>query len=100
MSESADNYGRVIALLNPRWRAIECQHGIQWILQYRASAETYPTSHWKGRSYCRTSEALRRCTREHAGAVDASALAILAALPEQIGKFSETQKQATSGVAQ
>jgi hypothetical protein len=84
MSESADNYGRVVARLNPRWRVIECQHRIQWILQYRASAETYPTSNWKGRSYCRTKETLLRCCREHAATIDPSATAVLAALPEHI----------------
>jgi hypothetical protein len=84
MSESADNYGRFVARLNLRWRVIECQHRIQWILQYRASAKTYPTSSWKGRSYCRTSEALRRCTREHAGTIDPPAAAVLAELPERI----------------
>jgi hypothetical protein len=84
MSESADNYDRVVTRLNPRWRIIECQHCIQWILQYRASAETYATSRWTGRSYCRTSEALRRCCREHAGTIDPSAAAVLAGLPERI----------------
>jgi len=84
MSESADNYGRFVARLNLRWRVIECQHRIQWILQYRASAETYPTSSWKGRSFCRTREALVRCCREHAGVIDPSAAAVLAALPERI----------------
>jgi len=50
MSESGDNYGRVVARLNSRWRVIECRHLIQWILQYRASAETYATSRWVGRT--------------------------------------------------
>jgi hypothetical protein len=50
--ESAGNYDRVVARLNFRWRVIECAHGIQWILQRRASAETYATSRWVGRSYC------------------------------------------------
>jgi hypothetical protein len=53
MSESADNYHAVVARLNPRWRIIVCAQGVQWILQYRASAETYATSRWAGRSYCR-----------------------------------------------
>jgi len=81
-SESTDNYDRVVARLNDRWRVIECQHRLQWILQYRASAETYATARWQGRSYCRTSQALRRCSREHAGAIDPDAAAVLAALPQ------------------
>jgi hypothetical protein len=84
LSESSEGYAGVIARLNPRWRIIECRHRIQWILQYRASAETYPTSNWKGRSFCRTREALLRCCREHAGVIDPTAAAVLAALPERI----------------
>src|ERR1700687_4817139 len=49
--------------LNGRWRVIACRAGIQWILQYRASAETYSTAIWRGRSYCRTSGALIRCCK-------------------------------------
>ena len=81
--ESADNYDRVVTRLNARWRVIECAHGIQWILQRRVSTETYATSRWVGRSYCRTSEALRRCSMEHAGQIDPAAATILAALPER-----------------
>jgi len=84
MSESGDNYGRVVARLNSRWRVIECRHLIQWILQYRASAETYATSRWVGRTYCRTRKALLRCCREHAGLIDPTAAAALAALPDRI----------------
>ena len=83
-SESADDYHRIVARLNPGWRVIECTHDIQWILQRRGSPERPRTDDWRGRSYCRTSEALRLCTREHAGAVDPAAAAILAALPEWI----------------
>ena len=84
MNKSADNYGRIVAQLNSRWRVIECRHLIQWILQYRASAETYATSRWVGRTYCRTRNGLLRCCREHAGAIDRTATEILAALPERI----------------
>jgi hypothetical protein len=84
LAESADSYPHRIAVLNDRWRVIECRHGLQWILQYRASAETYLTSVWRSRSYCATSEALIRCRRQHAGVIDAVAFAILEALPERI----------------
>jgi hypothetical protein len=83
-SESADDYHRVVARLNDRWRVIECRHGLQWVLQHRGSPEMPRTDDWRGRSYCRTSEALRRCSREHAGAIDPAASAILTALPERI----------------
>jgi hypothetical protein len=46
---------------------------------------------WRGRSYCQTKEALIRCAREHAGEIEPSACAILAALPERIIKESELE---------
>jgi hypothetical protein len=84
-NESADGYDRVVAVLNHKWRVIECRDGIQWILQFRDRLQARATGTWQGRSYCRTSQALIRYTREHAGAVDPAAMAILAALPEWIG---------------
>ena len=68
-SESDDNYEAVIAILTDRWRVIECRDRIQWILQYRASAETYSTAHWVGRSYCRSRDALIRCCISRCGTV-------------------------------
>jgi hypothetical protein len=65
--ESADDYHKVIAQLSDRWRVIECADGIQWILQHRGSPEKPRRDDWRGRSYCRDREALRRCGREHAG---------------------------------
>lgn len=81
MSESANNYGRVVARLNDRWRVVECPHGLQWILQRTAGAESRATSRWQSRSFCGTREALLRCSREHAGIVDPAAAAVLAGLP-------------------
>jgi hypothetical protein len=71
--ETADDYFRVIARLNRRWRVIECRNGIQWILQRRGSPEKVRRDDWRGRSYCRTREALIRCTREYCGAIDTRA---------------------------
>ena len=68
--------------LNARWRVIRCRSDIQWILQYRASAETYSREVWPGRSYCQTREALIRCCNAHAGTIDAAAAAAMMALPE------------------
>jgi hypothetical protein len=83
--ESADDYSGLVVHLNPNWRIVECRDRIQWILQRRGSPEKARRDDWRGRSYCRTSEALRRCAREHAGVIDPSAVAVLAALPERIG---------------
>jgi hypothetical protein len=82
-SEEADDYGAIVARLNDTWRIIVCKAGIQWILQHR-SGQRHGRARWEGWSYCRTREALIRAVREHAGAVDPDALAILAALPERI----------------
>ena len=82
-SEEADDYHAVVARLNESWRIIVCAAGIQWILQ-RRRGERRGTARWEGRSFCRTSEALNRLSRKHAGAIDPTATAILAALPDWI----------------
>jgi hypothetical protein len=84
VSETADDYARIVAQINQDWRVIECRDRVQWILQRRGSPKTSRGDDWRGRSYCRTSEALIRCTREYAGAIDPAASAILAALPPSI----------------
>jgi hypothetical protein len=38
--ESSDGYSRVGAVLNGKWRVIECRDRIQWILQSRDIAPT------------------------------------------------------------
>jgi hypothetical protein len=81
--ESADDYRAVVAILNDRWRIIECRDGIQWILQRRAG-ERHGRPRWDGRSYCRTKEALIRVCRDYAGEFDPAAAAVLASLPERI----------------
>jgi hypothetical protein len=81
LAESSDDYP-VIATLNTRWRVIACRHGIQWILQYRNRAETVARDVWRGRSYCRTKEALIRVCDAHAGKIAPDARFVLDALPE------------------
>lgn len=81
--ETADNYTDVVVMLNEDWRVIECRDGIQWILQYRGSPKRSRKDDWRGRSYCRTSEALRRCARLHAGPIRPPALDQLLALPDR-----------------
>lgn len=88
--ETADDYDRVVAVLNENWRVIECPDQIQWILQCRGSPTRSRKDDWRGRSYCRTSEALLRCTRRHAGSVNTSAMQELVALPDRIAKVVST----------
>ena len=80
--ESGDGYDRVVVRLNEKWRIVECRAGIQWILQRRKSASD--GGGWSSRSFCRTSEALRRVAAEHAGAIDPEAQEALDRLPEWI----------------
>jgi hypothetical protein len=82
--ESDDAYYRIVARLNAGWRVIECPDAIQWILQRLGSPNRSRRADWRGRSYCRTREALIRCTRHHAGDIDPAAATVLAALPERI----------------
>jgi hypothetical protein len=83
-SEEADDYHAIVARLNDSWRVIVCAAGIQWILQRGYRARNHGGMRWRSRSFCRTSEALHRVSREHAGPIDPAAAAILAALPERI----------------
>jgi hypothetical protein len=83
-AESDDSYPHLVTVLNNDWRVIECRDGIQWILQYRNRAKTVARHGWRGRSYCRTKEALIRCCDEHAGEIGPDARLTLAALPERI----------------
>ena len=82
--EESDDYPRVVARLNDRWRVIECAGGIQWVLQ-RTAGRRHGRPRWDGRSFCCTREALIGCVREHAGEIDGLALAVLLRLPERIG---------------
>lgn len=82
--ETADDYCGVVAQLNADWRVVESGDQVQWILQRRGSPKMSRRNDWRGRSYCRTSEALIRATREYAGRIDPAAAAILNALPALI----------------
>lgn len=83
-SEEADNYGAIVARLNADWRIVVCAAGIQWVLQRGYTARNHGDVRWRSRSFCRTSEALIRVSREHAGDLQPAAAAILAALPARI----------------
>lgn len=81
--ESADSYRRIVARLNARWRVVECRDGIQWILQF--AKKSGHGAVWRGRSYCRTREAVKRVCALQAGDIDATANAMLESLPDWIG---------------
>jgi hypothetical protein len=62
---------------------------VRWILQRAGSPERPRRNDWRSRSFCRTREALIRCTREYAGDTDPAAAAVLAALPERIEALAD-----------
>jgi hypothetical protein len=74
VGEGNDAYPNVVSCLDDKTRIIVCQDGIQWIVQKR-NTRNIPSSMWVGVSFCRTREALLRCS----GYPDHP---ILAALPE------------------
>ena len=94
--EAADTYSGLFVQLNADWRVVKCRDGQQWILQRRGSPEKGRRNDWRGRSYCRTAEALRRCTRVYAGAIDPTAAAILASLPERIDNATRSAPAMTT----
>jgi hypothetical protein len=57
--ETSDQYPRVVAVLDPKRRVIECAAGLQWIIQVRKRNGAHP---WESVSFCRTKEALLRLT--------------------------------------
>jgi hypothetical protein len=88
--ETADDYCGIVAQLNEDWRVVECRDRVQWILQRRGSPKMSRRDDWRGRSYCRTSQALIRSAREYAGAIDPAAATVLRALPARIELNSST----------
>jgi hypothetical protein len=90
-SESSDAYAYVVAVLNDRWRVIECAAGIQWILQRREGIR-HGRTRWEARGYFRTSEALIVACRALVAEIDPQACITLAALPGLFpeGKLGET----------
>ncbi len=81
--ESDDDYARIVARLDDRWRVIVCRDDLQWILQ-RRDGERAGGARWTGISYCQSREALLRLCRASSARIDPSEWAALVALPEYI----------------
>lgn len=82
--ETADDYVNTIAQLCPRRRVIVYKDAIQWILQARRG-QRHGQPRWEALQYCRTRDALIRLSHTFCSRIDPAALAILLALPDQIG---------------
>lgn len=77
--ESADGYSANVAQ-SGRWRIIEGNCGIQWVLQYQARVGAADKARWEGRHYFRTRLAAIRLWRQFTGE-DGTVLAAM--LPER-----------------
>jgi hypothetical protein len=71
---------RLVTQLNERWRVID--DPLQWILQRRKGNPRKKNSGWRGRSFCRTRDALLRCVDGYCGEIDDNSLAKLKSLPD------------------
>jgi len=71
---------RLVAQLNESWRVID--DPLQWILQRKKGSPRKKNSGWRGRSFCRTRDALLRCVAGYCGEIDDNALAELNSLPD------------------
>ena len=81
--ETSDAYGRVWAHLCARHRVIVCKDALQWILQQRKKGGAERP--WRSVGYFRTRDALLRVSATLCGRIDPAAMALLLALPDQIG---------------
>ena len=81
--ETADECVNVIAQLCARHRVIVCKDAIQWVLQKRKKGGAERP--WRSVGYFRTRSALLRVSATLCGRIDPAAVAILLALPDQIG---------------
>jgi hypothetical protein len=62
--ETADDYFAVVARFGDDWRVVKCPDSLQWIVQSRAGAR------WRGRSYTRTLDGLKRVLHRFLGDLD------------------------------
>ena len=70
----------LIAQLNATWRVVD--DPLQWILQRKKGNPRNKNSGWRGRSFCRTREALLGCICKYCGEVAIEAFAKVKALPD------------------
>lgn len=85
LSEEADDYPFVVAVLNAQWRLIECRDRIQWILQKRGGSNN-GKPRWRSRKWCRSKVGLMRSLRDERVVPSPAAQAIIGHLPDDVGK--------------
>jgi hypothetical protein len=84
LQETADGYARVVVMLSPSLRVIECRDGIQWILQRRKKGGAERP--WRGVGYFRTRKALRRVCATFNQEFNPGTAHVLDSLPEVFGR--------------
>jgi hypothetical protein len=85
--EEANDYRRVVVILNSGWRIIACRDGIQWILQ-RRSGERHGQPRWVSKKYNRNKRSAEATTSIGlAGEVDPAAREVLDGLPDWFGEL-------------
>ena len=80
--EKDDDYGGLVAVLNPQWRVICGSCGLQWVVQRRRTARL-----WENVAFCATKQGL--LLRLPKWNVDAKAMAVIRALPERFPRVPD-----------
>lgn len=81
--ERDDNYFRIVARLNDRWRVIVCKDAIQWILQ-KSKSDGGHGRQWRGLKFLTTRDALIESCARLCGRCDPVAFSVLKRLPDHI----------------
>jgi hypothetical protein len=85
--ERDDHYYAVVIRISSRWRVIVPVNGIQWIIQKREASHAAP---WRGVGYVKRRLGIMTVCGRLGVMLDASALALLDALPERPSDYLRT----------
>lgn len=87
---------RLLIPLEAGWCVVE--DDLQYILQRRKGKARQKATGWRGRSFCRTREAVLRCIREYCSHIDEDKLQQVRALPEwHVDRSGRNSKSETPG---
>jgi hypothetical protein len=96
-SEESDNYGEVVAVLDPKFRVIRSRCGLQWIAQ-RQNGKRNGAAIWTSFAYCGTKEGLLLRLPKAGHGCDPKAWAVIEALPDLFPKRAKAAEfRAPSG---
>ena len=95
--ESADDYCRVIAVFDHRYRLIDGACGLQWVLQKRDGKTRSGTARWTGVRYLRTRNAVFGLYRSLCAPCDGETWQLLEQLPERHPKWGKRKTRPEEG---